>query len=48
MCSSVDLRFDSAAQIDAALVELVRHCHMVKELGRYVARLKLLEAKVIS
>jgi len=33
----VDLRFDSAAQIDAALVELVRHCHMVKELGRYVA-----------
>jgi len=33
----VDLRFDSAAQIDAALVQLKRHCHMVKELGRYVA-----------
>ena len=33
----VDLRFDSAAQIDAALVQLARHCHMVKELGRYVA-----------
>jgi len=33
----VDLRFDSAAQIDAALVQLARYCHLVKELGRYVA-----------
>src|ERR1017187_3662367 len=33
----VDLRFESNAQIDAALAQLVRHCHMVKELGRYVA-----------
>ena len=33
----VDLRFDSAAQIDRALSELAKHCHMVKELGRYVA-----------
>jgi prephenate dehydratase len=33
----VDLRFDSAAQIDGALGQLARHCHMVKELGRYVA-----------
>ena len=33
----VDLRFDSAAQIDAALVQLAPHCRMVKELGRYVA-----------
>lgn len=33
----VDLRFDSAAQIDAALGKLANHCHMVKELGRYVA-----------
>ena len=33
----VDLRFESTAQIDAALVQLARHCHMVKELGRYVA-----------
>jgi len=33
----VDLRFDTAAQIDAALVQLKHHCHMVKELGRYVA-----------
>ncbi|HWB32006.1 MAG TPA: prephenate dehydratase [Acidobacteriaceae bacterium] len=33
----VDLRFDSAAQIDTALVQLARHCHMLKELGRYVA-----------
>ncbi|MGA1980866.1 MAG: prephenate dehydratase [Acidobacteriaceae bacterium] len=33
----VDLRFDSAAQIDGALAQLARHCHMVKELGRYVA-----------
>jgi prephenate dehydratase len=33
----VDLRFDSVAQIDAALAGLERHCHRVKELGRYVA-----------
>jgi prephenate dehydratase len=33
----VDLRFDSAAQIDAALAGLASHCHMVHELGRYVA-----------
>lgn len=33
----VDLRFDSAAQIDSSLVQLARHCRMVKELGRYVA-----------
>jgi prephenate dehydratase len=33
----VDLRFESAAQIDGALAQLARHCHMVKELGRYVA-----------
>jgi prephenate dehydratase len=33
----VDLRFDSAGQIDAALEGLGRHCEMVKELGRYVA-----------
>lgn len=33
----VDLRFESAAQIDAALVQLARHCQMVRELGRYVA-----------
>jgi prephenate dehydratase len=33
----VDLRFESAAQIDAALDQLARHCQMVKELGRYVA-----------
>jgi prephenate dehydratase len=33
----VDLRFESAAQIDAALAALAGHCHMVKELGRYVA-----------
>ena len=33
----VDLRFESAAQIDAALAQLARHCQMVKELGRYVA-----------
>jgi len=31
----VDLRFDSAEQMDRALVDLARHCHMVKELGRY-------------
>lgn len=33
----VDLRFESAAQIDAALVQLARHCQMVRELGRYIA-----------
>jgi prephenate dehydratase len=33
----VDVRFDSPAQIDAALGQLARHCQMVKELGRYVA-----------
>jgi len=33
----VDLRFDSAGQIDSALGALGRHCQMVKELGRYVA-----------
>jgi hypothetical protein len=33
----VDLRFDSPPQIDAALAALAGHCHMVKELGRYVA-----------
>jgi prephenate dehydratase len=33
----VDLRFESAAQIDAALSELRNQCQMVKELGRYVA-----------
>lgn len=33
----VDLRFETEAQIDAALVQLARHCHTVKELGRYVA-----------
>jgi prephenate dehydratase len=33
----VDLRFESAAQIDAALAQLAHHCHMVHELGRYVA-----------
>lgn len=33
----VDLRFDSTEQIDTALVQLERHCHMVKELGRYLA-----------
>ena len=33
----VDLKFDSPAQIDAALAALVGHCQMVKELGRYVA-----------
>lgn len=32
-----DLRFDSETQIDAAFVQLARHCHMVKELGRYLA-----------
>jgi prephenate dehydratase len=33
----VDLRFESAAQIDGALGQLARRCQMVKELGRYVA-----------
>jgi prephenate dehydratase len=33
----VDLRFDSATQIDAALAQLATHCHMLHELGRYVA-----------
>jgi prephenate dehydratase len=33
----VDLRFESAAQIDAALGQLGLHCQMVKELGRYIA-----------
>jgi prephenate dehydratase len=33
----VDLRFESAAQIDSALGQLASHCHMVHELGRYVA-----------
>jgi len=33
----VDLRFESANQMDAALAGLGRHCEMVKELGRYVA-----------
>ena len=33
----VDLRFESAEQIDAALGQLARHCRMVKEMGRYVA-----------
>jgi prephenate dehydratase len=33
----VDLRFETAGQIDAALRQLEEHCEMVKELGRYVA-----------
>ena len=33
----VDVRFESAEQIDAALAGVKRHCHMLKELGRYVA-----------
>lgn len=33
----VDLRFESAIQIDGALGQLALHCHMVKELGRYAA-----------
>ena len=33
----VDLRFESATQIDSALAQLAGHCHMVRELGRYVA-----------
>jgi prephenate dehydratase len=33
----VDVRFDTAGQIDGALRGLAGHCEMVKELGRYVA-----------
>lgn len=33
----VDLRFESEAQLDGALARIAPHCHMVKELGRYVA-----------
>jgi prephenate dehydratase len=33
----VDVRFESAAQIDGALAQVARHCQMLKELGRYVA-----------
>jgi prephenate dehydratase len=33
----VDVRFDSAEQIDTALKGLGGHCQMLKELGRYVA-----------
>jgi prephenate dehydratase len=33
----VDLRFDSADQIDSAMGRLAQHCHMLKELGRYRA-----------
>jgi prephenate dehydratase len=33
----VDVRFESAAQIDGALAQVARHCQMVKELGRYQA-----------
>lgn len=33
----VDLRFESAAQLDSAVVKLADHCQMVRELGRYVA-----------
>jgi prephenate dehydratase len=33
----VDLRFDSVGQIDGALGQLVQHCQMIRELGRYVA-----------
>jgi prephenate dehydratase len=33
----VDLRFESTAQIDAALDRLAQHSQMMKELGRYVA-----------
>jgi prephenate dehydratase len=33
----VDLRFESAGQIDTAIDQLARQCQMVKELGRYVA-----------
>jgi prephenate dehydratase len=33
----VDLRFETAEQIDVALAQLASRCQMVKELGRYVA-----------
>src|SRR5580700_1259424 len=33
----VDLRFESPAQIDAALAGVAHHCQMLKQLGRYVA-----------
>jgi prephenate dehydratase len=33
----VDLRFELPDQIDAALAQLATHCHMLHELGRYVA-----------
>ena len=33
----VDVRFDSVAQIDAALARVAPHCQMMKELGRYAA-----------
>ena len=33
----VDVRFESDAQVDGAMVGLARHCQMVKELGRYRA-----------
>ena len=33
----VDLRFESAAQMDEAMGSLAPHCQMLKELGRYVA-----------
>jgi prephenate dehydratase len=33
----VDLRFESAAQIDIAIDQLARQCQMLKELGRYMA-----------
>lgn len=33
----VDLRFESAGQMDEAMGSLARHCQMLKELGRYVA-----------
>lgn len=33
----VDLRFDSASQIDAALAAVRPHCRMFRELGRYIA-----------
>jgi prephenate dehydratase len=33
----VDVRFETAEQIDGAMAGLARHCQMVKELGRYRA-----------
>jgi prephenate dehydratase len=33
----VDVRFETAAQIDEALAQVARHCQMLKELGRYGA-----------